>query len=110
MRRAGHAVEGDGTGPAFSAGTSVCDRSPRRRPGAQLNQRALAAGPVVRQPACFPVPRSRRGGQGLIQVPQNVVDVLEADGQADQVVGYSAGQLLLVRELLVRGRRRVDGQ
>jgi hypothetical protein len=48
--------------------------------------------------------------QGLIDVGQDVVDVLEAYRQPDEVGRYASGELLLCRELLVRGGGRVDGQ
>ena len=52
----------------------------------------------------------RRGGEGLVEVPQDVVRVLEPDRDADEVRADAAGDERLVAELLVRRGRRVDDE
>src|SRR5262245_46250013 len=48
--------------------------------------------------------------QGVVEVVDDVVDVLDADGDADHVVAYARRVTLVVGHLLVRGRRRMDDQ
>ncbi len=48
--------------------------------------------------------------QRLLHICKNVVNVLEADGQSDEIRCHPRGQLLFGRKLLVGGRRRVDSQ
>ena len=50
------------------------------------------------------------GGQRLIQIPQNVVEVFEADREADHVGLDTGGALLRGAQLLVRGRGWMDHQ
>lgn len=54
--------------------------------------------------------RRSRGLEGLLEIGDDVVDVLRADGDPDEVVGHARAGLLLVRKLLVRRRPGVDGQ
>ena len=49
-------------------------------------------------------------GEGLLEVVDDVINVLVADRDPDQVLGDAAVGLFLVRELLVGGGPRVDGQ
>ena len=48
--------------------------------------------------------------KALLEVVDDVVDVLGADADADQVLSDAGFALLLVRELLVRGGPGVDGE
>ena len=48
--------------------------------------------------------------QRLSQVPQDVVNVFDADGESHKVWRDAGGQLLLGRKLLVGRRGRMDGQ
>src|SRR5690606_35542066 len=50
----------------------------------------------------------RRGGERLVEVPQDVLDVLETHRDAYEVLGDPRGLELLRAQLLVRGRGRVD--
>ena len=50
------------------------------------------------------------GAEAGVEVGQDVLERLEADGQADQVGGDAGGGLLGLGQLRVGGRRRVDGQ
>lgn len=49
-------------------------------------------------------------GKGLLKVVENVINVLGADGNPDEVFGDTAIGLFFIRELLVCGGPRVDGQ
>ena len=49
-------------------------------------------------------------GKGLLEVLNDIVDVLRPHGYADQIFSDTATSLLLVAQLLMRGRPRVDGQ
>ena len=51
-----------------------------------------------------------RSGDGLVQVPDNIVDIFDAHGDPHQVLADSGRGLLLVVQLLVRGRSRVNDQ
>lgn len=55
-----------------------------------------------------------RGGsgllEGLLEVGDDVVDVLSADRDADEVLGNARADALLVGQLLVRRRPGVDGE
>src|SRR5690606_17084688 len=55
-------------------------------------------------------PPGRSGPQRLVEVPQDVVDVLDADAQAHEVGAHAGRGLLVGGKLAVRGRGRVDGQ
>ena len=58
-----------------------------------------------------PMPPGRRGfGERAVEVPADVVDVLQADREADQVRADAGRDLLLVGQLLVGGAGRVDHQ
>src|SRR5262249_45028637 len=46
----------------------------------------------------------------LLQVPEDVVDVLDTDGQSDHVGSNAAGGEFLVGQLLVRGCSRMNDQ
>src|SRR5690554_5074206 len=46
--------------------------------------------------------------QGLVQIVDEIVRVLDPDGKAHQILRDAGLQLLLGRQLLVRGRRRMD--
>ena len=46
----------------------------------------------------------------LPQIPQDVVDILDADRQPDHVGTDSAGGKILIRQLLVRSRRRMNDE
>src|SRR5688572_29777921 len=46
----------------------------------------------------------------LAQVPQDIVDVFDADRDPDHLRPDAAGEELGIGELLVRGRRRMDDQ
>src|SRR4051794_14910437 len=48
--------------------------------------------------------------QGLIKVPEDIVDIFKPDTQADEIGGYAGAELLLFVELAVSGRSRVDRQ
>ncbi len=50
------------------------------------------------------------GGQAALDVVEDVVDVLEADGQAHIARRHAGGFLLLRGKLRVGGRGRVDGE
>ncbi len=56
------------------------------------------------------IPPSRRRLQRLVEIGEDVVDVLDADGQANVIVGDAGRQLLFGRELRVGGARRMDGE
>jgi two-component system, sensor histidine kinase len=69
--------------------------------------------PAPSQPAATPAPLPSPGpgtGQGLVDVPQDVVDVLQPHRHAHHVRRHAGGQLLRVVELAVRGAGRVDDQ
>ena len=59
---------------------------------------------------------SRRGarplavGDGLIEIGEDVADILDADGESDQLGGHAGAGLLLDGKLLVRGGRGMDDQ
>lgn len=46
----------------------------------------------------------------MIEISFDVVDEFNADREADEILGHAAGCLLLVRQLLVRRRGRVDNK
>lgn len=46
----------------------------------------------------------------LVEISLDVIDEFNADGEADKVLGHAAGRLLLVRQLLVRRRGRVNDE
>ena len=50
------------------------------------------------------------GGEGLVEIGNDVVDVLDADRKADIAGRHAAGQLIGRTELRVRGAGRMDGQ
>ena len=50
------------------------------------------------------------GGKGLLKVGNDVVNVLGTDGNADEILSDTRGELLLVGELLVGGGPGVDGK
>src|SRR5690606_11780626 len=66
-------------------------RCPRRRPRAPLPSRLLL-----------------RRGETLLDVLDDVVDMLEPDGQAHELRRDPSGPLLLRRQLRMRRRRRMD--
>src|SRR3954465_7752626 len=45
-----------------------------------------------------------RSADGLVKVPEDIVEVFDADGKADEVLANAGVDLLRVAELLVRGR------
>src|SRR5689334_15676148 len=51
-----------------------------------------------------------RSLNSLGKVPDQIVEIFDADGETDEVLRDSGGELLLVGELLVGGRGRVDDQ
>ena len=53
---------------------------------------------------------SCRSGQRLVEVGQQVIDVLDADGQAHRFRAYTRAGQFLGRELPVGSRRRVGSQ
>ena len=53
-------------------------------------------------------PQGGSGSQGLIDIPENVFDILQADRHTDQVRRNSSRKLLSVGELLVRSRSRMN--
>src|SRR5665811_1033245 len=53
---------------------------------------------------------SGRDSNGLVEVGDDVVDVLEADRDSDQIGRHAAGDLILSRELRVGGGCGVDDQ
>ena len=44
-----------------------------------------------------------RGDQGLIEIPEQVIQGLQPNGNADHVRADPRGRLFVIRELLVRG-------
>src|SRR5271168_340405 len=56
--------------------------------------------------------RSQRGrarrGERLVEIAEDVVDVLDADGEADVTVGHARREPILRRELRMRGRCGMD--
>lgn len=46
----------------------------------------------------------------LLKIGDNVVNVLSADGDTDRVLGHTRVDAFLFRQLLVRGRPRVNGE
>src|SRR5690606_87939 len=58
----------------------------------------------------MPEPSASGGLQCLAQVLEDVIDVLDADGQAHQVAGDAGAGQFLVVELTVGGRGRMAGQ
>ena len=70
----------------------------------------LSAPPSSRQPTARRRLVFARDLQRLREVGADVVDVLDADADADHVLADAARRLLLNRHLLVRRRRRVDHQ
>ncbi len=50
------------------------------------------------------------GGQRLVQIPQDIVDIFQTDAQTDKVGSDAGGEHLVFVELAVRGGDRVDGQ
>ena len=54
--------------------------------------------------------RQRGDCQRLVEIGDDVVDVLDADGQAHVAGRYAAGELVGRAQLRVRGAGRVDGQ
>src|SRR5258708_37619138 len=48
--------------------------------------------------------------QRIIQIPQDVLYVLDADGEADEGGGHPARQLVFFRKLLVGGAGRGDDE
>src|SRR5450755_3558168 len=52
----------------------------------------------------------RRGRERLVDVPEDVVDVLEADRDADHVGLDAGGELLCLVELAMRRRGRMDDE
>src|SRR5215469_71306 len=48
--------------------------------------------------------------QGLVQIRDDIVDMLQPDGEPDIAVGDAGRELLVRRELGMRGGRRVDGE
>src|SRR5512137_1708813 len=68
---------------------------------------------------CFPVylstclrfqRPSTGSGQRLIQVPENIVDLLETNAQADKIGADASADLLFGAQLAVGGGSRMDGQ
>ena len=57
-----------------------------------------------------PTRRLDRRRERLVEVRDDVVDVLEPDREPDEVVRHARGRLLLVGQLLVGGRGRMDDQ
>lgn len=53
---------------------------------------------------------SSHASEGLLQVSKDVIDVLDADREPHKIRGDTGRHLLLSRELLVRGRGRMDRQ
>src|ERR1700694_5808470 len=60
---------------------------------------------LYRRRSCF-----AGGAQRLIEVPQNILDLFDSDGQPDHVVCNSASLLLFVAQLLVRRGCRMNHQ
>src|ERR1700677_525586 len=54
--------------------------------------------------------RPARPGERLVEIGEQVVDVLDPDGQAHRVRGNAGGRQLLLGELRVSGRGVVDRQ
>src|SRR5690606_16247338 len=52
--------------------------------------------------------RCLSGPERLVEVPEDVVDVLDADAQPHEVGAHAGRGLLVGRELAVRGRRGMD--
>jgi hypothetical protein len=48
--------------------------------------------------------------QRLLDIPEDVVDMFESHGQADEIRRHPCGRLLGRRQLLMRRRGRMDGQ
>ena len=48
--------------------------------------------------------------EGLIEVPEDIVDVFDANAQTDEIRADTRGSLLLIRKLAVRGAGRMNGQ
>ena len=59
-------------------------------------------------PALFSLRLRRR--DGLVQIPDDVVEVFDPHREAHQVLRYAGFQLLLVAQLLVRGGGGMDDQ
>src|SRR6202521_3242541 len=60
---------------------------------------------LYRRRSCF-----AGGAQRLIEVPQNILDLFDSDGQPHHVVRDAASLLLLVAQLLMRRGRRMNHQ
>src|ERR1700730_13883579 len=54
--------------------------------------------------------RSCAGPQSLIQIPLDIVNLLQSGGRPDQVVANAGRQFFFGRQLLMRGGRRMDHQ
>ena len=83
------------------------------------NERGRTAGERAAGRRCVrPPPRRARAraarpsglGERLVDVGDDVLEGLDADAQADEIVGDAGCQLLLGRQLRVGRRRRVDDQ
>src|SRR4029453_4315327 len=77
------------------------DSGGSRRSNSRGDAAALERTPVIPSPP---------SAEGLVEVGQDVVRVLEPDREPHQVLGHTGGALLVRLELLVGGGRRVDDQ
>src|SRR6202022_4254034 len=51
-----------------------------------------------------------RSGYGLVKIPNDIIQVLDSDGDPHQVLGDTGFQLLVVTQLLVRGGSGMDNK
>src|SRR5438094_3933432 len=51
-----------------------------------------------------------RSRQGLIEIPQEVIEALQPNGNADHIWAEAGRDLLLISQLLVRGAARMNHQ
>ena len=54
--------------------------------------------------------QNRHFFQRLIQIPEDILDILDPDAQADEIRRDPGADLLLIRKLAVRGAGRMDRQ
>ncbi len=93
-----------------------CEGPVHVRPGSTVTGSAqlvasVVAGRVQASPAeVVLIGGLRREGEGLIEVPDDVLRVLQADGDADQVGAHAGGDELFLGELAMRRGGRVDDQ
>src|SRR5690606_37315895 len=95
-----------GAGPAARPAPGRAAARAARRTGSMVR----AAGPVCCSAAALRDTLAHRRPQCLVQVFDDVVHVLDADGQPDEIRGDARGPRLLFGQLLVRRAGRVNDQ